>query len=233
MKLAIMQPYFFPFIGYWQLIHAVDIFVIYDDVSYIKRGWINRNRILLNNEPYLFSISCKKSSQNKLINEIELALDSRLQNKLFKTFEHAYIKAPFYKEIACFLKELFGYKDDNLSNFLTNLIQQICYYLNISTTILKSSDKYHCNKGMDKADRLIDITKNEGADYYINPIGGQSLYDKQYFFKKGICLSYLVPNIVKYRQFSDKFTPNLSIIDVLMFNSKKDVFKMLNDYSLI
>ena len=99
MKLAIMQPYFFPFIGYWQLIHAVDIFVIYDDVSYIKRGWINRNRILLNNEPYLFSISCKKSSQNKLINEIELALDSRLQNKLFKTFEHAYIKAPFERII--------------------------------------------------------------------------------------------------------------------------------------
>lgn len=233
MKIAIMQPYLFPYIGYFQLIKAADRFIIYDDVNYIKGGWINRNKILLNDKQYMFTVSCRNASQNRLINEHEIEFDLRLQNKLIKTFEHAYKKAPFYRNVISLLHTSLEHKDKNLSNFLTNSIQHICSYLNIDTPIYKSSEKYQYNKGMDKADRLIDITKSEGADHYINPIGGQLLYNKEYFLLKGVHLSFLLPNLVEYRQFTGKFTPNLSIIDVIMFNSKKNVLNMLNQYKLI
>lgn len=233
MKVAIMQPYLFPYIGYFQLIKAVDKFIIYDDVNFIQRGWINRNRILLNGQPHMFTIPCAKSSQNKLINEIAINLEPRSQKKLFKTFEHSYKKSPMYKEVIELLFEAFSYEGKNLSDFLTNSIKLVCHYLKIKTELLKSSEKYNMNKGNDKADRLINITKSEGSIDYINSIGGLQVYDKEYFLNKGVRLSFLQPNLKEYKQFENVFVPGLSIIDALMFNDRERVVEMLNYYNII
>ena len=104
MKIAIMQPYFFPYLGYWQLMNIVDKFVIYDDVNYIKRGWINRNRILVEGKPFYIHVPVMKASQNKIINEMEVFVDSSLRKKELKTIELAYKKAPFFDSVYPLIK---------------------------------------------------------------------------------------------------------------------------------
>ena len=233
MKLAIMQPYLFPYIGYFQLINAVDKFVIYDDVNYIKRGWINRNKILLNGNTHLFTIPCNKQSQNKFINEIELGLDNKVRNKLMDMFWHAYTKAPNFVKVYGLLEAAFNYEDKNLASFLINTIQLVCHYLHIGTNFIKSSTKYADSQGIGKANRLIHISKSEGADHYINPIGGQDIYNKGYFSQFGINLSFIQTKFKTYNQFSKDFIPGLSIIDILMHNNRSTLKEMLEDYELI
>lgn len=228
-----MQPYLFPYIGYFQLIKAVDKYIIYDDVNYIQRGWINRNRMLINGKAQFFTVPCNKSSQNKLINEIAVDLDHKTQKKLLMTFEHHYKKAPMFREVIGLISSAFNFEDRNLSNFLFNSVKLVCNYLNIKTPILKSSENHSLNQGMTKADRLIDITIAEGADEYINAIGGQKLYNKEYFSSKGVHLGFLQTEAVEYNQFGNNFVPDLSIIDVMMFNTKDKVIAMLGNYEII
>jgi len=233
MKIAIIQPYLFPYIGYFQLINAVDKFIMYDDVNYIQRGWINRNRILINGRAQFFTLPCSKSSQNKLINEIFVDLEHKTKRKILMTFEHNYKKAPMFREVIELISSAFNFKDMNLSSFLYNSIKLVCNYLNIETPIIKSSENHSRNQGMKKADRLIDITKTEGADEYINTIGGQKIYNKEYFSSRGVHLGFLKTNTVEYIQFRNNFVPDLSIIDVMMFNTKDKIIAMLDDYVVI
>lgn len=229
MTIGIMQPYFMPYIGYWQLIAAVDTYVVYDDVNFIKRGWINRNNILLKGEKKLFSIALHEASQNKLINEISIADDF---SKLHKTIQMAYAKAPFYAEIMELLDSIFDYPKHNIALFIDNSIRKVCDYLNIQTNIILSSniEKDNALKGQDK---IISICKLLQADTYINAIGGVELYDKKVFEKNNICLLFLKPEIECYQQFKNDFVPGLSMIDVLMFCSPKQIREMLQRYSLI
>lgn len=175
MKLGIMQPYFMPYIGYFQLIKAVDKFVIYDDVNFINRGWINRNNILINGKAQLFTISLHKASQNKLINEIKIADDFQ---KFLRTVEMAYKKAPYFGEIYNLLQHIVAYPDKQAANFIWNSLQEISSYLQLDTEFLMSSsiEKNNSNHGQTK---IMEICQILGADTYINPIGGQELYDRQ------------------------------------------------------
>lgn len=232
MKIGIMQPYFLPYIGYWQLLNAVDKYIIYDDVNYINRGWINRNRILLNSKDKMITLSLKEVSQNKLIKEIELLNNEKEREKLLKTISQSYKKAPFYDKVYPLIEEILNFKEINLGKFLENSIKKIIEYLEINTTVLISSEveKDNMLKGKNK---ILDICKNLGASEYYNAIGGQELYSYEEFNKEGIKLKFLKSGNIEYKQFKNEFIPNLSIIDVMMFNSKEKIKEFLNDYTLI
>lgn len=230
MKIAVMQPYLFPYIGYYQLVNAVDKFVFYDDVNFINRGWINRNRILINNEPIYFTVSLKDASQNKLINEIQI-LDNR--KKILKTINLAYKKSPYFDDVWPVIESVFTYDTKNISELAIYSIKRVLQYLEVEKCFEVSSHFYKEIKGLPKADRLIDICRANNAKEYINAISGKELYSKGYFATQGIKIYFLQSIPFNYKQFDDKFTPNLSIIDVLMFNSKKQVCEILSRYELI
>lgn len=232
MKLAVMQPYIFPYIGYFQLINAVDKFVFYDDVNFIKRGWINRNQILINKNAHLFTIPLIKASQNKLILEIELGIDEKWIATFLATLEFNYKNAPNFDEIFNLIQTIFSKQNRTIADLTIESITTISKYLGLLTQFEKSSISYASSKGMEKADRLIDITKKSNSNTYINPNGGKDLYTKAYFNKQGINLFFIENSILPYSQYKNEFISGLSIIDVLMFNSKENIKHMLTKYTL-
>lgn len=234
MKIAIMQPYIFPYIGYFQMIKAVDKFVFYDDVNFIKKGWINRNRILVNGDDFLFTVPLTKISQNNLINESKVNKETYQDWKanFLKTLNTNYKKALFYQETFPLIQKILDSNYQTISELAIKSITEIADYLDIQTSFIVSSEKYN-NKGMDKQIRLIDICKQEDSNHYINAIGGQELYKKEDFAKEGIQLDFIQPLPIEYSQFHHKFVPWLSIIDVLMFNSIDEVNLMLDKHELI
>ena len=228
-----MQPYLFPYIGYWQLINAVDKFVIYDDVNFINRGWINRNRILVNGTDYMFSLPLSHAGQNKLINQIEVAENfEEWKSKFLKTLERNYHKSPFYRDVLNLLSKVLINEDGKLLSILSKSILLISEYIGIRTEFLISSElpKNDFLKGSQK---IFDICRVLQADDYINPIGGIDLYKKEEFESNHIELNFLNTAKIKYDQFLDGFIPNLSIIDVMMFNAKEKTKKLLNNFELI
>lgn len=233
MKIAIMQPYLFPYIGYFQLINAVDKFVFLDDVNFIKKGWINRNQLLINDKAHLFSVPLNKPSQNKLINEIKLALDQKWLKHFYSTLEFNYKKAPFYKEIFPLIQSVFKENHTTISDLAIESVKKIANHLDISTHFELSSQMYPQTKGMKKANRLIEICSIKKAKNYINSYGGIDLYDKNYFNKHNINLFFIENVISSYNQYNNSFVGGLSMIDVLMFNHKQKVKQMLNEFKLI
>lgn len=232
MKLGIMQPYFLPYIGYWQLMNAVDTYVIFDDVNYINRGWINRNRILINGKPAYFNIPMRGASQNKLINEIEVNHDEKLIESSLKTVEIAYKRAPYFSSVFPLISSIMTNKKNVLSEFVTESIKTVRDYLGIETELVISSSLKKNNdlKGQDK---ILEICSILGAAEYYNAIGGQELYSYSRFKEEGIDLKFLKTDRIKYVQFKNEFQENLSILDVMMFNSIDEIRKMLEQYSLI
>ena len=166
MKLGIMQPYFFPYIGYWQLINAVEKYVICDDVNFIKGGWINRNRILVNGENKFINLRMHNASQNKLINQIEVLGNSVYNRKLLKTLEIYYKKAPHYKDVFPIIESIIKLDEKNLARYLELSIRRICEYLSISTDFIISSTITK-NKDLRCQDKIIEICKILGADEHI------------------------------------------------------------------
>lgn len=232
MKIGVMQPYFFPYIGYWQLLAAVDKYVIYDDVNYIKGGWINRNRILVGGSPKFFNAGLIGASQNKLIKEVQVNIAPKEIDKSLHTLEYNYKKAPFFDAVYPLMEECLRYDSDILSEYLAHSIRCVCRYLDIDTQIIMSSDLHKDNslRGQDKV--LAICHELEATDYY-NAIGGQELYDFDIFAGHGMQLHFLQTGDVTYQQFGNEFYPNLSIIDVLMFNDKEKVKKLLQEYQLV
>lgn len=226
-----MQPYFMPYIGYFQLMKAVDKYVIYDDVNYINRGWINRNNLLVNGTKKLFTLSLQGASQNRLINEIVIIDDFR---KLERTIAFNYSKAPFYKEVKALLDTIFSYPERQLALFIKNSFEQTLSYLSVHTELLLSSHIEKDNR-LRGEDKIIDICKRLDADVYCNAIGGQTLYNKVLFAKNGIDLRFLrtSESLCYDQHLRDGFVPNLSLIDVLMFNSPSEVNALLEQYQFI
>jgi len=229
MSIAIMQPYFFPYLGYFQLMQAVDVYVIADDLNYIKNGYINRNSILLNNEAFKISLQLKGASQNKLINEIEVGENTV---KLLETIRRAYRKAPYFDDAFPLIESILLSKEKNLARFLGDSLVKISRYLDIKVKILYSSDTDN-DKCLKLDARIIDICSRLNEDHYINAIGGKELYDKDAFSQKNITLSFLDSNIPEYKQFNENFIPKLSIVDTMMFNSVDSIKIMLDSYELV
>ncbi len=231
MTLAIMQPYLFPYIGYFQLLNAVDKFVIYDDVAFINRGWINRNSILNNGKAQLFTVPLKEASQNKLIHEISIDTDQKWRDKLLKTIQQTYKKAPHFAAVFPLVEAIFLQQESNISTYIYQSITTICEYISISTPLVESSQIYN-NQHLKAQERILDICLQEKANHYINPIGGRELYSKELFAEHGIQLNFIRSEKVEYVQFNNEFVPWLSIIDIMMFNSKEEIQKLLKTYIL-
>lgn len=227
-----MQPYFFPYIGYWQMMNFVDKYVVYDDVNFIKGGWINRNRILVNGEVKYFNVNMIGASSFKLINEVEVNNDKRIVAKNLRMIEAAYKKAPYYNDVYPIISKILNCEETNLAKYIVNSFRLINEYLGIDTKLIISSelDKDCTLKGQDK---VISICKLLQADNYCNAIGGMKLYSFDEFEKNGIQLEFLDTNLTTYYQNRDDFVPGLSILDIMMFNSPEEINKMLNDFSII
>lgn len=225
-----MQPYFFPYIGYFQLVNAVDKFVFYDDVNFIKRGWINRNKIQINQKEHLITIPLAGASQNRLIKEIRV---NKKPDKLKKTMSYAYKKAPYYKYVMPVIDHVLDHQTTQVSELAAFSVLKTCEYLGINTTFEFSSKKYGRSQDLAKEDRLIEICKLNNAGKYINTFGGNELYKKADFAKHGISLQFLKTGPIQYSQFGEAFIPNLSIIDVMMFNDKAELQYLLTSFSLV
>lgn len=228
-----MQPYLFPYLGYYQLIHAVDVFVILDDVQYIKQGWINRNQILVHHDSKMFTLPVKKDSYEKYINERyynDITFDTNKKNILDLIF-HAYKKAPHYPEIFELINEVMDYSNLNVADFNAHGLQLVCDYLGIETRFIIASQMGR-NRDIDREEAVIDMNRLVGADCCITPIGGKQLYSKDDFRRQGVDLWFLEMNGVVYPQFGKEFVPSLSIIDVMMFNSKEKIRELLHCYTL-
>ena len=232
MKISVMQPYFFPYLGYLQMFNAADKFVLLDDVNFIMRGYINRNSILINGKANLFTIPLDKPSQNKLIMDTKLNFDSKSKENFLKTLTLAYKKAPYFNDVYPIMEDIINNPEADLTLFIKYSFEKIKEYLGLNTEILLSSEIEKDNS-LKAQDRIIEINKKLNATMYINAIGGQELYNRDDFKKVDIELKFIKMKEIEYKQFKNEFVPNLSFIDVLMFNSIEEVHKLLGEYELI
>ncbi len=233
MKLAIMQPYFFPYIGYFQLINSVDVFVIYDNIQFTKKGWINRNRILVNQKDDYFTIPLKKDSDYLNINQRILSENWHAdRKKILNKIKDSYRKSPFFEEVYPLFEKCLNNEESNLFDFVYFSLKETMNFLSINTKIIVSSSIQIDHK-LKSEEKVLAICKELTASDYINPIGGIELYSKEQFELNNIKLHFQKSNQINYVQYNNEFIPWLSIIDVLMFNSKEAIKVYLNDYKLI
>ncbi|MEM7147002.1 MAG: WbqC family protein [Verrucomicrobiota bacterium] len=231
MKLAIMQPYAFPYLGYFQLIHAVDRFILLDNVNFIVRGYINRNQVLGPDGPAPFTIPVQDASQNRLIHDIDIADDSPWQSKLLKTLAQTYQNAPQYHSAFPLIEHLITTAHGNLAHFIQNSLSELNQYLQINTPVTTAST-ISTDPDLRAQDRILALCQHENASEYINAEGGRELYDAPAFHSHNIQLTFLEHTPVPYPQFKEPFVPRLSIIDALMFNSPEALAQRLTEYQL-
>jgi len=234
MKLAVMQPYFFPYLGYFQLIDAADRFILADEVQYIRHGWINRNRLQNEKGECTYIIApVKKHSLKTAIKEITVA-DNGWKKEVLKKLQPYKNKAPFYKQVFSFMEACFEVKSDNLSSINQHFLIQTCRFIGIEKEIELQSDlNLDYAKVHNKTDRVLQFCYQLGANTYINLPGGTVLYDKTIFLNNGINLQFIKPNLPLYPQLSAHFEPALSIIDVMMFNEPQKIKEMVKDYQFL
>ena len=228
-----MNPYFLPYVGYFHLINSVDEFVIYDNIQYTKKGWINRNRILVNGNDKILTLPLKKDSDYLDVKDRFLA-DSwdKEKLKMLNQIKAAYRKAPYYDKVLPIISSIFELPNTNLFEFILGSLHLLNSYLRIDTKITISSNVNidHTLKGRDK---VVAICKKLNGSTYINAIGGQELYDVQDFKNEGLDLMFIKSPPLNYKQYNNEFIPWLSILDVLMFNKRQDITDYLNEYTLI
>lgn len=222
MKIAIMQPYFLPYLGYFQLIAAVDCFVVYDTIQYTKKGWINRNQMLRGGQAVPFTLPLQKASDFLDVRDRQVA-DSFDPPSLCAQIGGAYRKAPEFAGTFPMIESILHYRGANLFDVIHNAIRQCCNHLGIKTPIRVSSDVEGGQPVLRGVDRVIDICHRTSASTYVNPPGGRALYSGQQFRDHGLDLKFLQPRLPAYAQFGSDFVPSLSILDVMMFNDPKTI----------
>lgn len=232
MKVAIMQPYFLPYAPYFQLISSVDVFVVYDNIKYTKKGWINRNRFLRNGEAAYFTLPLRSGSDSLCVFERDLA-ENFSREKLLSQFHGAYLKAPFFSSAYELLEEIIYFDSDNLFEFIKNSLVSVCKHLEIDTKIVNSSS-LSVDPHLKAQSKVIAYCQMFGADQYVNAIGGLDLYCADEFSSFEVDLKFIKSHIFEYKQFANDFVPYLSIVDALMFNSKETVMNYIsNNYELV
>ncbi len=223
-----MQPYFLPYLGYFQLINQVDCFVIYDDIQFSKKSWVNRNRILINGQESLVSLPLKKASDYLDISERNIA-EVFDWKKMFRQFEMGYKKSTNWNRYSKVLEEILSFNNTKLFDYVSNSVDQICRVLGVTTEIVKSSELM-VDRDLKGKDRVIATCKTLGAETYVNPIGGIELYDHEEFRKSGLKLNFLRSRLSPYEQIKvEAFSPALSIMDV-MFNCSTETMRNFINY---
>ena len=221
------QPYFFPYIGYFQLIAASDVFVVYDDAQYMKNGWVNRNRILGKSGPEWLTFPVEHAPHTLTINQRRyVSGGKRTTDVLLTKLATRYREAANFEATMKLVEGALSYPDRGVASFNNNLIRRVCEFLDVGTRIEVASElRVKKSSGVQA---VIDMCLLLEADHYLNPIGGTDLYSPAAFSANGLALSFLKPELHVYPQFGLPFQPGLSIIDVLMFNSKACVRHMLD-----
>ena len=228
-----MQPYFLPYMGYFHLLNSVDEFVIYDNIQYTKKGWINRNRILVNGKDKLISLPLKKDSDYLNVIDRKLSDNWNVEKvKLLNLIKSSYKKSPQYSIIFPIIEKCIQLSDNNLFNFILNSLTQLNSFLEIDTKVTISST-INIDHTLKSKDKVIAICKNLNATTYINAIGGQELYNVKDFKNHELDLKFIKSSLLNYKQYKNEFIPWLSILDILFFNEKQDIIKHLNEYTLI
>lgn len=225
-----MQPYLFPYIGYFQLIHAVDLFVCCDNMQYTKKGWINRNRYLAFNKEETFTLPLQDAPQKNHIMERTIAPDFQAKTLIAK-LERNYKKSSHFLENFELIKSILSFEETSLLKFTLNSIQQVCRHLGIQTKF-RTTSEIPIDHTKTKEDKVIAMCLALETKNYINSSGGRSLYSQDNFRKHGISLGFLMPHEFKYTQFNNQFIPWLSIVDVLMFNSVERIKQQLNCFDI-
>lgn len=226
MKLAIMQPYLFPYIGYFQLAAAVDRFVFYDDVNFIKNGWINRNRVLLAGRSHYLTVPLKGATSSQHIDAVCVQPQERWLSKLMALLHHAYSRAPQYLPVSRMVERVLATKTESISQLAARSVVETCAYLGIETAFVPTSSSYG-NDTLKGQARVVDICRIEHATAYINLPGGRALYDAAAFSDAGVKLAFVEPALLPYAQFGAPFVAGLSIVDALMFQRAESVRSML------
>lgn len=222
---AIMQPYFFPYIGYFHLVAAADVFVLFDDVQYIDRGWSNRNRILVQGKAHTITLPVQNAPREATYSGREYCLD-QIERSILKPIRFNYAKAPQFASVMPLIEDILSYPSSNVARFNGNLLERISRFLRL-TTDFRFSSEIEVSTDLKAQDRIIAVTSAVGADRYINAAGGQALYSAAAFDAVGIELKFIQSELVPYSQFSGDPIVGLSIIDVLMFNSVDAILEKL------
>ena len=232
MNVAVMQPYFLPYIGYFQLIGAVDQFILCDSLQYSRGGWINRNRMLMNGRARMFTLPLRKASGFSEISGRMIA-DGFDRDKLLHLFRVAYHRAPFFPGTDALLESILRNPEQNLFRFVHASIAAVCSHLGIATHLRMLSD-IPIGHGLKRLERLFAVCDAVGADAYVNAIGGMSYFSQEAFAERGIRLSFLKPEPVAYEQSGGAFVPWLSIVDLLMFKGPEEVRELVSTgYDLV
>ena len=225
-----MQPYFFPYIGYWQLINAVNEFILFDDVQYIRHGWINRNRVLSSNGGWHYlTIDLKKHSRDEKIKDIQISENLYMKSKIYASLSVYKNKARFYNETMELISNILDKIDTSyISEINFTIVKDVCDYLGIKTRISISSEQnFDYSKVKLPGDWALEISKQMGGNEYINPYSGKELFDSLKFLKNNIKLRFIKSKDIIYDQGGSNFEPWLSIIDVLMFNGREKTINFL------
>ena len=227
MRVAIMQPYFLPYIGYFQLIASADLFIVYDNIKYTKKGWINRNRMVQNGKDVLFSLPLKRDSDFLSVCDREIASDFD-SKKLLRQFAGAYRDAPYIEQTLPLIEDIVKHADMNLFQFVHNSIVKICRHLEIQTVIKKSSE-VPIDHELKSQEKVLALCNKVGATTYINSAGGIELYSESAFHAQNIDLRFIRSKSFQYSQFGSEFIPWLSIVDVLMFNPREHIRQAIHE----
>jgi len=230
MKVGVMQPYFFPYIGYFQLVTAVKVFVCLDDVAWVQRGFVNRNRVLVKGKAKWLTVPMVGKSQNKKIGEVKVVRDDKWKRKMLKTVEQAYARAPFGS--VALLNIVVESEQTTIAKLAWKSVEVVAEYLELETKLVASSVGL-AERGLKGQERILSICKRLETAEYVNAIGGQKLYSKKEFAKRGIKLWFVKSGKIEYTQGQDEFVAKMSILDVLAWNSKGKVKKMVDNYKLI
>jgi hypothetical protein len=232
-RVALMQPYLLPYLGYFQLIAAVDTFVLYDDVQWMKGGWINRNRILVGGRADWITLPVKKEALGTQINEREFSEKFEAEKRhIVEKLRAAYVRAPFFEPTMALIEGCFASTETRADRFIAALLRTVCGYLGIETEIIRSSELSK-TEGLRGQDRVVNICLTLAASQYVNAIGGVGLYRREDFAEAGVDLLFIRSEAVQYPQFGAEFVPDLSIVDLLMFNSVAQVQDFLGRFELV
>lgn len=234
-KVAIMQPYFFPYLAYFSLIKHTDQFILFDPVQFIRHGWIERNRILKQNGGWLYiKVPLLKHSRDTIIKDIKINNEIKWQDKILAQLVIYKKKAPYYNEVITLLKELFSKEYESITNLNKKSIELVCDYLSIEHDIQVFSKMDLDIETPNASDEwALNICKSMGnIKEYWNPSGGEEFFSREKYKANDIKLNFLHLNEFEYKQFDDHFEPGLSIIDTMMFNSVETINQYLNNYKI-
>lgn len=230
-RVAVMQPYVFPYLGYFHLIESADVFVFYDDVCFQKKGWINRNRLLDHGEIWRFTVPIADASQNRLICETPVAVDRRWQSKFFSRLRHAYGAAPFYSDALSIVHDVFTVEYDSIADLAIRSVEGFYRYAGASVSWLRSSEAFPATRGLPGADRLAEITRSLGSEIYVNAPGGRHLYNDEWFRAKGVRLEFAESRLDPLGTTASPVPWRLSVIHLMMFHSPSEIRVLLRSHA--